>query len=381
MSTQSIRPSTTELETFVLSALTTSPMAAELQQAALNGPAADIHFPAKLWRNLAAHGFLHRFLTSICTADTPTNHLYCEDIAIAGFTMTRHHQSLGLTMTWVGQLLMCHFLRSLGSHGITDTQNILNGDSLCALAISEPNVGAHPKHLCCSAIKERDTYTINGEKAFVSHGPYADRFIVLAITGQKQGRNNFSAFLVPANTSGLQRMPAQPMKGLQPSSHCNIVFRDCQVPSSSLLGTPGHAFEEISLPMRTLEDGLMLAPIAGAMQAQLDHLARASSTCSQPLDRHKMGELLSLTESAKELGIIAASKFDQHENTPNLTPLINGFRSLVDQGQAALHKWHDDYPGLRKLANDIQVLSNIGRQAAAARTRSLTDRFLNEQRQ
>ena len=110
MSTQSIRPSTTELETFVLSALTTSPMAAELQQTTLNGPAADIHFPAKLWRNLAAHGFLHRFLTSICTADTPTNHLYCEDIAIAGFTMTRHHQSLGLTMTWVGQLLMCHIL-------------------------------------------------------------------------------------------------------------------------------------------------------------------------------------------------------------------------------------------------------------------------------
>lgn len=381
MHTQSIRPSATELETFVLRVLTTNPMDVELQQATLNGPAEGIHFPAKLWRKLAAHGFLHRFMPSICAADTPTNQLYCEDIAIAGYTMTRHHQSLGLTMTWVGQLLMCHFLRSLGTQNLTDTQKILNGDSLCALAISEPNVGAHPKHLRCSAIKERDTYIINGEKAFVSHGPYADCFIVLAITEQKQGRNYFSAFLVPANTSGLQRMPAQPIKGLQPSSHCNIVFRDCQVSSSSLLGTPGHAFEEISLPMRTLEDSLMLAPIAGAMQAQLDYLARASSACSQALDRHRMGEVLSLTESAKELGIIAASKLDQYENTPNLTPLINGFRSLVHQGQALLHEWHDDYPGLRKLARDIEILSNIGRQAAAERTRSLADRFLNEQRQ
>lgn len=283
-------------------------------------------------------------------------------------------------MTWIGQLLKCHFLRSLDSHDPAYTEAILNGDSLCALAISEPKVGAHPKHLNCNAVKQGDTYIINGEKAFVSHGPYADRFIVLAITEQAQGRKHFSAFLVPANTPGLQRMPAQPVKGLQPSSHCNIVFNDCQIPFSTLLGTAGQAFEEISLPMRTLEDSLMLAPIAGAMQAQLDYLARASSACSKPFERHKMGELLSLTESAKELGIITASKLDQHEDIPDLTPLINGFRSIVDQVQTTLLELHVDYPGLRELASDIKILSNIGRQATAARTASLTDRFLDAQR-
>ena len=284
-------------------------------------------------------------------------------------------------MTWVGQLLKSQFLRSLNSYHAAYIDRILSGQSLCALAISEPNVGAHPKYLRCSATQCSQGYTLNGEKAFVSHGPYADRFIVLAITEQTQSRKYFSAFLVTAKTSGLQRMPAQPTKGLQPSSHCNIVFKDCQIPSSSLIGTVGHAFEEISLPMRTLEDSLMLGPIAGAMQAQLDYLARTSLACNKPLERHKMGELLSLTESAKELGIITASKLDQHDNTPDLTPLINGFRSLVDQAQASLLEWHDPYPGLRELASDIQILSNIGRQATASRTGSLTDRFLGEQRQ
>lgn len=377
---QTTHPYVTEPEAFALHVLTASDIIAELHRTATNNPTTDTHFPSKSWQSLATHGFLRRFMPRIYTTDTPKTHLPYEDIAITGGVMTRHHLPLGLTMTWIGQLLKSHFLCTLGCQDLTYVQAILNGDSLCALAISEPNVGAHPKHLNCTAVRKNDTYILNGEKAFVSHGPYADSFIVLAITEQTQDRKHFSAFLVPANTSGLLRMPAQPVKSLQPCSHCNIVFHDCQIPSSSLLGTPGHAFEEISLPMRTLEDSLMLAPIAGAMQAQLDYLARTSSAGSKPFERHKMGELLSLTESAKELGIIAARKLDQHEDTPNLTLIINGFRSLVDQAQATLLEWHDTYPGLSELASDIRILSNIGKQATAARTASLTNRFFDEQR-
>ncbi len=381
MTHQAIHSNATELEAFVLHALTASNINTELQRVATNSPAAGSHFPGKAWQSLATHNLLHHFIPSNCTTGTPTSHLLCKDIALTGYLMTRHHLSLGLTMTWIGQLLKCHFLRTLACHDPAYTEAILNGDSLCALAISEPKVGAHPKHLTCSAVKQGESYILNGEKAFVSHGPYADRFIVLAITEQTQGRKHFSAFLVPANTAGLRRMPAQPVKGLQPSSHCNIVFSDCHIPSSTLLGTAGQAFEQISLPMRTLEDSLMLAPIAGAMQAQLDYLARASSVCNKPFERQIMGELLSLTESAKELGIIAASKLDQHKDIPDLTALIIGFRSLVEQVQTTLLEWHDEYPGLRELASDIQILSNIGRQATAARTASLSDRFLAEQRE
>ena len=336
-------------------------------------------FPFQTWKHLANQGLLQRFAT------TPTAALPYKDIALCGYVMTRHHQSLGLTMAWVGQLLKCHFLRSLNCRDSAYIKNILNGDSLCALAISEPSAGAHPKHLNCTAVRLGSNYILNGEKAFVSHGPYADRFIVLAITEQTQGRKHFSAFLVPAQSEGLQLMPPQPVNGLRPSSHCNIVFTNCKISADTLIGTPGHAFDEISLPMRSLEDGLMLAPIAGAMQTQLDHLARidrarSNTSRNKSFDSNKLGELLSLTESAKELGIIAASKLDQHKDTPDLTPLIIGFRSLVEQVQTTLLEWHDEYPSLRELAHDIQLLSNTGRQATAARTASLTDRFLDEQR-
>ena len=372
---------TAELKTLIQTALTASKLQANLNSSTRMPATQHPSFPAQAWKSLAQDKLLRYFLPDIDNPDTPSAQLPYRHIALAGYQMTRHHHSLGLTMTWLGQLLKCHFLHSLDCSDRGYLQSILNGDSLCALAISEPGAGAHPKHLNCIAIKEGNNFIINGEKSFVSHGPYADGFIVLAITAQTNGRKSYSAFLIPATTPGLQRRPAHPVKGLQPSSHCNIVFNNCRISADTLIGTTGQAFSQISLPMRTLEDSLMLAPIAGAMQAQLDYLAQADTSHNEPFDRQQIGELLSLTESAKELGIIAASKLDQHEGIPDLTPLIIGFRSLAEQAQTMLLEFHDEYPGLRKLAGDIQILSNIGRQATAARTASLTDRFLAEQRE
>jgi len=370
----------TEFETEVLKTLQTSRLKTKLYANASNTITAEHHLPLQCWKELADYKLIQRFLHHPSFPNTPSATLAYRDIAQAGYVMTRYHHSTGLTMTWIGQLLKCYFLTTFNCHDPDYVQAILNGDSLCALAISEPNVGAHPKHLSCTAVNDGSQYIINGEKAFVSHGPYADHFIVLAITNQNEGRKYYSAFLVPANSPGLQRLPPQPVKGLQPSSHCNIVFTDCRIPADSLIGTPGNAFTEISLPMRTLEDGLMLAPIAGAMQAQLDLIAQ-TPTLSTPLNNSKLGELLSLTESAKELGILAASKLGHKTHTPDLTPLIIGFRSLAEQVQTALLEWHDACPGLKELAADIQILCSIGRQATAARTVTLAERFLDEQKQ
>ncbi|MBL4782009.1 MAG: acyl-CoA dehydrogenase [Porticoccaceae bacterium] len=338
-------------------------------------------FPFKFWKNLADQNLLHHFLPQPGTTDKNLHPLPYKQLAQAGYIMTRTHQSLGLTMTWLGQLLKSSFLCQLGHNDHAYIESILNGDSICALAISEPHVGAHPKYLSCTAAREGKDYIINGEKAFVSHGPYADRFIVLAITEQNLDRKHYSAFLVPADNPGLKLLPPQPIKGLQPSSHCNVVFSNCRIPSNALIGTKGQAFAEISLPMRTLEDVLMLAPIAGAIQAQLDYLAKADTSHNDPLDTNTIGELLCLAESAKELGILAASRLDQQTRTPDLTSLIVGFRSLAKEVQARLLEWHDEYPGLCELAADIETLCNIGRQATATRTSALAQRFLLEHKQ
>ena len=80
---------------------------------------------------------------------------------------------------------------------------LARGDALLAVAISEPGVGAHPKHLTTRAEPDGDGVRITGRKAWVSNGPDASHFIVLAISAIDGERKRYSAFLVPRETPGL----------------------------------------------------------------------------------------------------------------------------------------------------------------------------------
>ena len=329
-------------------------------------PTAD-GFPMSLWKDMASHGLLKKY---------SSDETAYRDIAAAGLALTRLCAYPGLTMTWLGQLLKVRFLKRYADHAKDCISTILSGDSLCAMAISEPQAGAHPKYLTCTAEQKDGYFVINGEKAYVSHGPYADWFIVLAITSVVAGKKQFSAFLIHKTQAGLSLGPGEQSTRLAPSSHCNITFNQCRVANKALIGTPGQAFEEISKPMRTLEDVLMLAPIAGAIQVQLGLLAGYGQ---DEIDLDILGRCLCLADSAAELGLLSAQKLDQHSELPDLTTLIIGTRALIDEVQTHLAPWLSLQPRLEALFNDIQLLSSIGQSATQVRVRSLTEQYLSQQ--
>ncbi len=320
-----------------------------------------------LWQDLASRGLLNHF------SDDNTSY---KDIASAGLLLTRHSAAPGLTMTWLGQLLKLGFLKtSFLNHGGEQANDcireILAGEALCSLAISEPRAGAHPKHLSCTATLRNGSYEINGEKAWVSHGPYADWFIVLAITEVIDGRKQFSAFLIHKSQAGMELGPGEQSARLAPSSHCNINFRQCLVSKTALIGTPGRAFEEISKPMRTLEDVLMLAPIAGAIQVQLNLLANHGKSA---IDLDMLGRCLCLADCVAELALVSAEKLDQSTELPDSTTLITGTRALISETQSLIQPLLHLHPRLETLFNDIQLLTSIGQGATQARIKSLAER-------
>ena len=101
---------------------------------------------------------------------------------------------LGLGGLWAGQQVVNrHFLHGFGSLG----QRAAWRGRVVSVAISEPGAGAHPKRLTTSATPEGDGFRLDGEKAWVTNGPSADAFIVLAITAMEGERKRYSAFLVP----------------------------------------------------------------------------------------------------------------------------------------------------------------------------------------
>ena len=77
---------------------------------------------------------------------------------------------------------------------------------------------------------------MRGRKAWVTNGPVADVFLVLAVTGVEDGRKRYGLFLIPKQTNGLsvKRMPA--LDALSPATHCELELDGCEVRATARIG-------------------------------------------------------------------------------------------------------------------------------------------------
>jgi acyl-CoA dehydrogenase len=169
---------------------------------------------------------------------------------------------LGLASVWGGrQLVYRHFL----AHG-TDAQKAEWAGKSLAVAISEPDVGAHPKHLTTTATRTEAGWRIDGRKAWVTNGPLADAVIVFAVTEETLGRKRYGAFIVPTGTQGMTMADMPGFHALRPSRHCLLTLADCNVPATAALGDIGSAYDRMALPFRDVEDAVGTFAILGALR-------------------------------------------------------------------------------------------------------------------
>ncbi|MEP3247535.1 MAG: acyl-CoA dehydrogenase family protein [Sneathiella sp.] len=246
---------------------------------------------------------------------------------------------------------------------------LATGDAVLSVAISEPGVGAHPKRMTTTATRSGDQYILNGEKAFLTNGPLANHFIVLAITGEAEGRRAFSAFLVPADTAGATKTSGITMDFLHPCPHGGLELKDCAIPASHLLGEEGKAFEAISLTMRAIEDAVGAAGIVGSMECLLKDLI--SNT--KQVDSGQVGSLSVQLKALKAMTETLAALADQ--TAADIDPIFElylGFRQHCQTSVECLENIRksaslDDYPHIHLLARDIFKFHGIARTAHAAR--------------
>jgi len=134
---------------------------------------------------------------------------------------------------------------------------VARGECITAFALSEPDAGSDVAALACSARLEGDHFVLDGEKTWISNGGIADLYCVFARTGEAPGTRGISAFLVPADTPGLQI--AERLHVMAPHPLARLRFEGCRVPREHLLGQPGEGFK---LAMRTLD--IFRASVAAA---------------------------------------------------------------------------------------------------------------------
>jgi acyl-CoA dehydrogenase len=240
---------------------------------------------------------------------------------------------------------------------------------IASVAISEPRVGAHPKRLTTRAEEDADGYTIFGEKAWVTNGPLAAVFIVLAITSVEDGRKRYSAFLVPRDTPGLSIDEAPQYRALAPSRHCGLKLDGCRVPRSALLGSSGNAYETMALPFRDVEDAVGTFGLLGAFRYLLSRFAQLSGASDEAA--LSLGGLAALTAVFGETAEVVAAALDAGELARRAAALV-GLRVLATDilQQARAHRdafgpAADD--AIERVFDDLDVSLSVARGPRMAR--------------
>ncbi|HET7882514.1 MAG TPA: acyl-CoA dehydrogenase family protein [Acetobacteraceae bacterium] len=188
---------------------------------------------------------------------------------------------------------------------------------ITAVAISEPKVGAHPKLLTTRADEGANGFSISGEKAWVTNGPLAAVFIVLAITAEDAGRKRYSAFLVPRDTPGLSIEETPQYQVLAPSRHCGLRLNCCRVPRSAVLGLDGTAYEALAMPFRGVEDAVGSFGLLGMFRFLLRRLAASQESEEAALSLGGLAALAALFAEGAAV-IVAALDVSELEARANV---------------------------------------------------------------
>jgi acyl-CoA dehydrogenase len=134
---------------------------------------------------------------------------------------------------------------------------LATGELRTAFALSEPEAGSDAANLKTTAVKDGDDFVLNGTKHFITGGPYADVFTVVALTDKKlRARGGISCFIVEKGTPGFSVGSIHRPMGLAGSQQSELIFKNCRVPAANLLGKEGDGFR---IAMHALDHGRVVA--------------------------------------------------------------------------------------------------------------------------
>ena len=242
-------------------------------------PVANIHemdaLPDTIWQAMAAEGLL-ALSTPAEFGGTPIDPA-TQIASVEGFV--RAARNTGVGAIWQAHLHNAGFvINRLGNAAQKEKYlpGLASGAIRMAISISEPKVGAHPKHLTTRAERDSDGWRITGEKSYLTQGPQATDIAVLAITSGDAPRKRYSIFMVERGADGLEYVPGGNVDYLKPSSHCGLKLHGVRVGPDAMLGPEGEGYDLLGKPMRDHEDLVNLGSRFGAFAAELDALKEAT---------------------------------------------------------------------------------------------------------
>jgi isovaleryl-CoA dehydrogenase len=193
----------------------------------------DNDFPRALWRQLGDQG-LHGLTVPARWGGSDLGYLAH---IIAMEEISRASASVGLSYGAHSNLCINQLVRN-GTDAQRDQYlpQLVSGESIGALAMSEPGAGSDVMSMQLRAERRGDVFVLNGRKMWITNGPDADVYVIYAKTQSQPAARALTAFIVEPSLAGFSRSPKLDKLGMRGSNTCELVLEDCVVPLANVLG-------------------------------------------------------------------------------------------------------------------------------------------------
>ena len=158
------------------------------------------------------------------------------------------------TIMSVNNSLFCNGLLKFGSEMHKDrfVRAVASGEAIGAYSLTEPMSGSDAGTMRSRAMRDGDTYVINGRKSWVTSAPVADYIVLFTMTAPDKKHRGITAFIIETDKPGFARGKKEPKLGIRASATSEIVFEDYRVPLENRLGEEGEGFK---IAMAVLDAG------------------------------------------------------------------------------------------------------------------------------
>jgi butyryl-CoA dehydrogenase len=230
---------------------------------------------------------------------------------------------------------------------------LARGEKFAAFGLTEPNAGSDAAAVRTRAVREGDSYILDGGKVFITNGGYADVITVMAATDPSLGAHGgITAFIVETDWEGFSVAREEDKMGIRGTSTAELVFEELRVPQENVLGKVGEGFIPF---MKSLDMGRLTlgAACLGGAQAALDWAVRWAKT------RQQFGVELVHKQSVQWMIANMATEIEA------LRSLVYRVGWMVDTGQpftrlAAMCKMYGSEVASRAIDMALQIHGGLG---------------------
>jgi alkylation response protein AidB-like acyl-CoA dehydrogenase len=194
---------------------------------------------------------------------------------------------------------------------------LARGERIGCWGLTEPGSGSDAGGARTTAVRDGESWVLNGSKTFITNGGVADVAVVVAVTDKSRGKHGVSAFIVERGTPGFRAGRKLDKLGVRSSDTSELFFEDCRVPAESLLGQEGRGFVDT---LRILDGGRIgiaafCLGIAQASYEAASGYARERRQFGRPIadfqaTQFKIADMATQIQAARLLTLEAAWRCD-----------------------------------------------------------------------